>query len=343
MRYNIVLREEDTMTFNTDIKESMIKRLFDSAGISGGYFDEEISPEDSLSETEKCEAELAAYLQLASSIIFKGSGIINLRFENELESLTDRFSFLTEKLFGVTPIKAYTVKSEFGGRKTYFALIDDSEKAKEILSRTAVAEFSPVFNINQSVHDTITGNAGMKKCYLKGAFLSTGFINDPKKSYLLQFSINTKALSDDICDSLRSLGLSPSVRVKDSMYVVSIRKAEEVSDFMAYCEAYSAVLLFQEQKALKDMNNTMNRKVNCDTANIQKTVEASMNQVAAINKLINAGIFSSLSPKLIEAGQLRLDNPEESLSDLAKLPDPPINRSTLDKRLRKLISLAEEL
>ncbi len=331
------------MTFNTDIKESMIKKLFETTGFSGVYYDEEISPEPELSETERYESELAAYLQMSSSIIFKGSGRLNLRFESELESLTDRFSYLTEKLFGYTPIKAYSVKSEFGGRKTYFSLIDDSEKSKEILSRTAVAEFSPAFYINQSVHDSILQIAGMKKCYLKGAFLSAGFINDPKKSYLLQFSLNSKPLADAVVDMLKSLSLSPSVRLKDSMYVVSLRKAEDVSDFMAYCEAYSAVLSFQEQKALKDMNNTMNRKVNCDTANIQKTVEASMNQVAAINKLINAGVFSSLPEKLIEAAQLRLDNPEESLSELAKIAVPPINRSTLDKRLRRIISIADEL
>lgn len=331
------------MTFNTDIKESIIRKLFDTAEASGVYYDEEFPPAEPFDESAALESEYTAYLQLASSIIFKGSGIINLKFESELESLTDRFSYITEKLFDCTPVKAYSVKSEFGGRRTYFALIDDSEKAKNILMRTGVAEFSPVFTINRSVHDSCLQNGIMKKYYLKGAFLSTGFINDPSRSYLLQFSLNSKDLADSLSDALKSLSLSPSVRMKDSMYVLSIRKAEDVSDFMAFCEAYSAVLSFQEQKALKDMNNTMNRKVNCDTANIQKTVEASLRQVHAINKLINAGVFSSLPEKLITAAQLRLDNPEESLSDLAKLSDPPINRSTLDKRLRKLISLAEEL
>ncbi len=332
------------MTFNKDIKESMLRRLIEEKNFFGGYCDEEMySPEYMISREESFEAELASYLQLASSIIFKGSGRLNLKFESETESLTDRFSYLTEELFGYAPIKAYSVKSEFGGRKTYFSLIDDSDIATKILSRFAIMETTPVFYINQHIHDTFLQNAAMKKCYLRGAFLSTGFINDPKRSYLLQFSLNSQSLAEDLLDTLKGLSLSPSMRLKDSMYVISLRKAEDVSDFMAYCEAYSAVLSFQEQKALKDMNNTMNRKVNCDTANIQKTVEASMNQISAINKLINAGMFSSLPEKLIHAAQLRLDNPEESLSDLAKLADPPINRSTLDKRLRKIISLAEEV
>jgi len=332
------------MSFNITIKESIIKRLMDGNGSFDSIYDDEMySPEDMIDDDLACEAELSAYLQLASSIIFKGSGRLNIRFESEMELLTDRFSYLIEKLFDYTPMKAYAEKSEFGGRKIYFTLIEDSEKVKQILHYFAIAEFEPVFSINQQIHDSILQNAGMKKCYLKGAFLSTGFINDPKSSYLIQFSLNSQSLAEDMKDALKGLSLNPSVRVKDSMYVISLRKAEDISDFMAYCEAYSAVLSFQEQKALKDMNNTMNRKVNCDTANIQKTVEASMNQVAAINKLINAGKFSKLPEKLIAAGQLRLDNPEESLSELAKIANPPINRSTLDKRLRKLISLAEEI
>ena len=332
------------MSFNIDIKHSLLRKLYDEQEGMQSFYDEEMyTPEETISETERNEAELTAYLQLASSIIFKGSGKLNLRFECELEELCDRFSYLTEKLFGFEPIKAYAEKSEFGGRKTYFTLIDDSDKVKEILSRFAIAEFEPYFTIRKHVHESILQSTGLKKSYLKGAFLSTGFINDPKRSYLLQFSLNSQSIAKDITESLTGMNLGASVRLKDSMYVISIRKAEDVSDFMAYCEAYSAVLSFQEQKALKDMNNTMNRKVNCDTANIQKTVEASMNQVAAINKLINAGVFSKLPEKLIYAAQLRLDNPEESLSELAKLSNPPINRSTLDKRLRKLISMAEEL
>ncbi|MBE6038094.1 MAG: DNA-binding protein WhiA [Anaerofustis stercorihominis] len=331
------------MNFNTKIKESIINRI-NSIGNTDIAYDDNL-PEETIPLTDNLslEAELAAYLNLSASIIFKGSGRINIRFESELDLLTERFAYLCEKLFSADVAKVSSQKSEFGGRTIYIALIEDSAVSKEILHYFSIAEFYPTFSLNNNIDRSILQNEQSLRHFVRGAFLCCGYLNDPRSSYMVQFSIRHKSIAEDMKDILKKLGLSVNLRQKDSYHVITIRKAEDISDLMAFCEAYSAVLLFQEEKTLKDMNNTMNRKVNCDTANIQKTVEASIAQISAINKLINSGRFQKLPEKLIQTAQLRLDNPEESLSELAKISSPPVSRSTLDKRLRKLIQLADEI
>lgn len=179
------------------------------------------------------------------------------------------------------------------------------------------------------------------KAIIKGLFLGSGSINNPENKYHLEILLNQEENLDDSIKILEKLRIRSKKMTTKNKYSIYIKEGEEISKFLALIGANKAVMRFEEIRVQKEMKGKVNRLVNCETANLNKTLNASIEQIAAIKKLQKTGEFNKLNNNLKEIAKLRLENPDMSLTDLGKILKEPIGKSGVNYRLKKIIELAK--
>ena len=175
------------------------------------------------------------------------------------------------------------------------------------------------------------------KAIIRGAFLGSGYVNNPEKEYHLEVDLGNKQNLEKIVKILQQLG----IHVKTFKTSIYIKEGEEISKFLALIGATRAVMQFEDIRVQKEMRGKVNRLVNCETANLNKTINASIQQIAAIKKLQQTGNFKKLDENLKEIAILRLENPDMSLVELGKLLKKPIGKSGVNYRLKKIMEIAK--
>lgn len=181
------------------------------------------------------------------------------------------------------------------------------------------------------------------KAIVRGSFLGSGSINNPNKKYHLEIIFNDKENEVKIKDMLSLYEIKTKELQRKNGYSIYIKEGEEISKILAFMGASSAVLKFEEIRVIKDTRNNVNRLVNCETANLNKTVGAAVKQIDAIKFLKKKNKFEELNKSLKEIAELRLENPDISLVELGKLLKDPIGKSGVNYRLNKIIEIADEL
>lgn len=179
------------------------------------------------------------------------------------------------------------------------------------------------------------------KAIIKGLFLGSGSINNPENKYHLEIVLNQEKNLEDSIKILEKLRIRSKKMTTKNKYSIYIKEGEEISKFLALIGANKAVMRFEEIRVQKEMKGKVNRLVNCETANLNKTLNASIEQIAAIKKLQKTGEFNKLNANLKEIAKLRLENPDMSLTDLGKILKEPIGKSGVNYRLKKIIELAK--
>ena len=182
-----------------------------------------------------------------------------------------------------------------------------------------------------------------KKAFLRGAFLSCGAVMTPEKKYHMEFATSSYGLHNDLFVVMKSLGLKPKIVVRKNNFVIYYKSSNEIADILTMLGAYSVLMEFHNTKRLKEIRNNVNRTVNCEAANMQKMVDASLEQVRAIEKLVNKNLFDTLPENLKEVARLRLEFREHSLKELGEMLDPPLGKSGVNHRFRKIGEIAAEL
>lgn len=182
-----------------------------------------------------------------------------------------------------------------------------------------------------------------QRAYLRGAFLGGGSVNDPEGNYHLEIITKDPIHSQLLCDLMENFDLKARVSKRKRYYVVYLKESDQIVDFLNIVGAHRALLDFENTRVVKDMRNQVNRLVNCETANLTKTVEAGVRQVEMIRLLDREMGLEKLSLPLREMARLRLEFPDVSLKELGQMLDPPVGKSGVNHRLRKLEALAEEL
>ena len=198
---------------------------------------------------------------------------------------------------------------------------------------------------NENTMRILTTNIENECCFgafLRGVFLACGIITDPKKEYHLEFDVAFKSKSRDLSDMFENFTVKPKQSDRNGVNLVYFKDSYHIEDVLTVMGAHQSVLELIGEKILKDVRNNVNRKVNCDRANIKKTCSASAEQIKAINKLMSAEKMDELPSELKELAELRLDNPEMSLSELGENLSTPISRSGVNHRLKKLIEIAKK-
>jgi len=192
-------------------------------------------------------------------------------------------------------------------------------------------------------------NSGMKqdeqlaRLCIREAFIKSGSINDPNKKYHLEITFKTKKKAEEMKQLLNNFDIHARIIKREKEYMLYLKEGEEISNFLALIGANSSVIKFEEVRVLKETRNDINRLVNCETANLNKTINAAVKQIEDIKLIKKKHKFSSLPENLQEIANIRMANPDISLIELGKMLKEPIGKSGVNHRLKKLSAIADEL
>ena len=270
---------------------------------------EELSKTENLSNKEAVKYELLGYL--ISSNISKEKN--KTKFSTENEYNINRFSRLLSNM----------------GINTY----DIAIQGKLFVITVKTQELETI----QYAEDL---NAEQIRWMIKGAYLGAGSINNPENKYHLEISVSQEKEAQKIIEYLKSFDIKSNCIEKNNQYAIYIKDGEEISKFLALLGANKSVLRFEEIRVQREMNNKINRIVNCETANLNKTINASIEQIEAIRKLKESNNFEKLDEPLKEIADLRVQNPNASLIELGKMLKKPVGKSGVNYRLKKTMEIA---
>ena len=282
---------------------------------------QELSKINNLAKKEEVKQELIGYLISYNTTILKGN---NLRYSTENEYNINRFAKLLNNLN-----IHYSIEMEGKSFVIKFKYKDDNyikiEDNKILLNDDYLSKFS----------DEI-------KILVRGAFLGGGSINNPEKKYHLELKFSNENNANSIKNILQKLNINFKTLYRNNKYSLYLKEGEEISNFLALIGANSAVLKFEDIRVQREMRGKVNRLVNCKSANLNKTINASVEQIDAIRKLQKNGKFNKLDDNLKEIANLRIENPDMPLSELGKLLKNPVGKSGVNYRLKKIIDISKE-
>lgn len=280
---------------------------------------EELSKINNLNKKDEVRYELIGYLISKNATIAKR----NIRYATESEYNINRFSKLLRNLNIDNEI-------EFDGKSFIITF-----KIKNLIKEIEIKENQLEIR-NKNVEDE-----NYKRAIVRGTFLGAGSINNPNKTYHLEINLSTKENMEFLYNILKECKINcKRLLNKNSIY---LKDGEEISAIIALFGANSSVLKFEDIRVQKEMNGKVNRIVNCQTANLNKTLNASVEQIDAIRKLQQSNKFNKLDDNLKEIALLRLEYPDMSLLELGKKLKEPLGKSGVNYRLKRIIKIAEEL
>ena len=281
---------------------------------------QELNKNSNLVNKEIVKQELLGYLLSGNTSIGKDNKI---KFSTESDYNINRFSKLLTNL-------NINHQIDITG-KTFFITI----KKKEI-------EWLPIIENKIVLTDQIGKKEEEKRAFIRGLFMGAGSVNNPENKYHLEIIVANEENLWMVKELLENLGIHIKIlqtKQKNSLY---LKEGEEISRFLALISANKAVMQFEDIRVQREMRGKVNRLVNCESANLNKTINASIEQIAAIRKLKQDGKFNKLDENLKEIANLRLENPDMPLSELGKLLKNPIGKSGVNYRLKKIIEIANE-
>lgn len=217
--------------------------------------------------------------------------------------------------------------------------ISDSAKIAVIFDRFGI---SPRHSVSHHINLAVLEEDSCKTAFMRGAFLSGGTVNDPEKSFHLEFSTSHRSVSREAHSILSEMGFSPKSSERSNNCLLYFKQADPIADLLTTLGAPASAMKVMTAKVDREMRNTITRRVNCDTANADKIVLASQEQIDAIHRYAARYGLDSLPELLKSTALLRITNPEASLSDLAMLSFPKVSKSCLSHRLKKIRGLADE-
>lgn len=296
------------MSFSQQIKEELTKHI---------------------SSSRHCQlAEIAAiYHFLNRAEPYRGGNDIVFRSENE--ALIRKCFTLLKKTYNMYKDCEPSKEPINRDLKGYEIVIDDPENVRRFTESTSTV--------------TVTQKACCRRAFLRGAFLAVGSISDPEKSYHLEFVCSSMEDARFIEALLASFEIESKYFVRKNSFVVYIKDGTQIVETLNVMEAHVALMEFENTRILKEMRNSVNRKVNCETANINKTVSAAQKQIDEINILMGAKEFKDLPESLQEIALLRIDYPDATLAELGELCNPAVGKSGVNHRLRKLSEAAAKV
>ena len=222
-------------------------------------------------------------------------------------------------------------------------MIKEDMNVKQLLLDVGILTEESFFSLNYTISKSMVEDVNAKRAYIRGAFLGGGSISNPEKTYHLEFVTHNLDYANELSKLINEYGLSSKVIQRKSSYVVYIKEGEQIVDLLNIIGAHSSLLELENIRIMKEMRNNVNRLVNCETANLSKTVNAAVRQIESI-KLIQREIgLNRLAKNLREIAELRLEYPDESLKELGAMLNPPVGKSGVNHRLRRIEKIAEEL
>lgn len=260
----------------------------------------------------------------------------NVRIITESREFAQLLPGLFKKAFGIT----FDVMpdGETAGKQVF--QITQRSKINAIMGSYG---FDPADTLSLHINLAVVEEDCCKAAFLRGAFLAGGSVTDPEKGYHLELATTHHSVAREGSALVEEvLGFYPKTAQRGGGQVLYLKHSEQVSDCLTFLGAPVAAMGIMEARLEKELNNKVNRRCNCDEANTSKVVEAAQEQLAAIRLLRKKGIIQSLPPKLKQAAEARVENPEATLTELASMMEPPITKPAMNHRLQKLVKMSKE-
>ena len=288
-------------------------------------------------------AELSAILGAAGEAGFGPGGRIMLMIASENRNIIKKAAVLILRSTGYVPEVSVTAGKERKGR-TYLLAVTDGNAAVKILQGTGYLTKKGVFrDFSVPPKEQILQKSCCRKAYLRGMLLASGSVSDPARSWHLEFVCGSEETAEKIREILDGFGISSKTSVRKQTNLVYVKESEGIADTLSLAWAHKSRLAMEEVRIMRGISANVNRTVNCETANLHKTVSASLSQVESIERIRDTVGLDSLPLPLREMAEVRLENPDLPLKELGELLSPPVGKSGVNHRLRKLKQIAETL
>lgn len=287
-----------------------------------------------ISSPRHCQlAELAALVQFCGHIEEDGSLLV--QSENPL--VIRKCFTLLKKTFKIEAVAKSQMQTQ------NYRLFVTGEDAFRVLEALKICDTAGHLMMRHLTDPVLIKNSCCKRAYLRGCYMAVGSMSNPYKSYHLELVCGLQAQAEQLLKILHDFSLDAKMIIRKKYHVVYMKEGENIADFLNITEAHKALMEFENTRIYKGMRNMVNRKVNCEAANITKTVNAATRQVEDIRLIREKMGLEGLPEPLRQMAYVRLENPQASLGELGKLLDPPVGKSGVNHRLRKLGELAKEL
>ena len=312
------------MSFSSEVKEELSKRIGSS---------------------RHCQlAEISAIVTCIGHVeVNEATGAV-LYLQTDNAQVLRKFFTLLKKAFNiVTSILEGISDVKVGGR-IYRPVLDSEHGVESVLKAIRLIDQNGnLRNPDDGVSQMVTRNSCCKRAFLRDAFLCIGSISDPNKGYHLEYVCSSPELAQQLAEMTLSFDIEARTVQRKKYYVLYIKEGSGIVDLLNIMEAPVSLMNLENLRILKEMRNSINRKVNCEVANITKTVNAATKQVEDITYIRDHYGFGKLQEGLKEMAEVRLEHPDATLLELGKFLDPPVGKSGVNHRLRKLSELADKL
>lgn len=289
-------------------------------------------------------AETAAVISLCGRIIITEQDKYILKIHTENITVARKYFTLIKKTFNINTEISIRQNAYLKMSKMYTLSITDHEDTIKILKATKLMDDSREIGENLSVtSNLLIQNACCKRTFIRGAFLATGSISDPEKTYHFEIVAPNEGKAKQLQDIINSFDMDAKIVKRKKYYVVYIKEGSQIVDILNIMEAHVSLMNLENVRILKEMRNSINRQVNCEAANINKTVKAATKQIDDILYIKEKVGFGDLAEGLEEIATLRIQYPEASLKELGEMLSTPIGKSGVNHRLRKLSIIADNL
>ncbi len=285
-------------------------------------------------------SELSALTQTCASLRLTGRGRVRVVYETENPALAKRIFLLLKRRMEIVPALEFNRHRRLGGRRLSILSVPEAESRRLLIALRMLeeGEGGPVF---KGVPRAAMTRRCCRAAYVRAAFLGAGAISSPDREYHLEFT-STGSRTETLVKILEKSGIQPLVTNRREARVVYLRKGDDVVNCLALMGAHASLMEMENIRIGRDARNQANRAMNCDTANLRRQLSAGERQARAIVRYSLAHSLSGLPKELQEMGRLRMLHPEASLEELGQMLAPPLGKSGVNHRLRRLMALVEQ-
>ena len=287
-------------------------------------------------------AEIAGFIRMCGTLELAGKGKFTIVMPADTPAIARHFKKLVKDYFDIdAEIELEEVKGLKNGTR-YNLRIDPEHNSEAILLEIGIIMVRGGKNtFADGINESIIKSKCCRRSFLRGAFLASGSITDPEKGYHFEITCTSETLARDLKKLIRTFDdLNPKIRERKNKMSVYLKGGTQILDVLAIMQAHSAYLSYDNVMMIKDVRNRANRASNCDSANVDRIIKASESQVDAIRKIEEMRGLDSLPENLREVAELRLRYPESSYDEIGQMLNPPIGRSGISKRFKKINEIA---
>ena len=311
------------MSFSREVKEEIAKQI---------------------SNARHCRlSEIAALLSACGHVIQKDGEIKSIVLQTENIIVARKYFTLLKKTFNINT-EILIRKNKAGKNSLLFLLVVKLPKQVSLLYQATKLSLHQELGDKALVVDPIVvQNTCCKRAFVRGLFLAAGSMSDPEKTYHYEIVFPDSLRASQLQEIINSFLIEAKIVLRKKYYVVYVKEGSQIVDLLNIMEAHTSLMDFENIRILKEMRNSINRQVNCEAANINKTVTAAAKQIDDILFIRDTIGFDNLTEGLEEIAELRISYPESSLKELGAMLNPPIGKSGVNHRLKKLCSIADGL